>query len=157
VNPLVNTKLIDILLVDDNPDDVELTVEALKSTKLANRIAVVEDGVEAIEYLNRRGKYTDAIRPSLILLDLNMPRKDGRQVLEEIKADEDLKTIPVVILTTSQAEEDIVRSYELHCNCYISKPVDLEQFTKVVRTIDDFWFAIVSLPATEGKKRKPQT
>jgi chemotaxis family two-component system response regulator Rcp1 len=138
--------IIDILLVEDNPDDVELTLEALSKTKLANRVAVVEDGVEAMKYLNREGKYSEAIRPALILLDLNMPRKDGRQVLEEIKRDAELSTIPVVILTTSQAEEDIVRSYQLHCNCYISKPVDLTQFMKVVRSIDEFWFAIVSLP-----------
>jgi two-component system, chemotaxis family, response regulator Rcp1 len=142
----VNTPIIDILLVEDNPDDVELTLEALSHTKLANRVAVVEDGVEAMEYLRKEGKYKDAPRPSLILLDLNMPRKDGREVLEEIKRDADLAAIPVVILTTSQAEEDIVRSYQLHCNCYISKPVDLTQFMKVVRSIDDFWFAIVSLP-----------
>lgn len=146
----MNNKLIDILLVDDNPDDVELTVEALKATKLANRIAVCEDGVEALEYLQRQGKYKDVTRPSLILLDLNMPRKDGREVLEVIKADPELKQIPVVILTTSQAEEDIVRSYELHCNCYISKPVDLAQFSKVVQSIDDFWFAIVTLPPGES-------
>lgn len=140
-------QMIDILLVEDNPDDVELTLEALSQTKLANRVAVVEDGVEAMAYLKREGKYAEtATRPSLILLDLNMPRKDGRAVLEEIKADSELSTIPVVILTTSKAEEDIVRSYQLHCNCYISKPVDLTQFMKVVRAIDDFWFAIVSLP-----------
>jgi len=144
--------LIDILLVEDNPDDVDLTMEALSHTKLANRVAVVEDGVEAMQYLRREGKYANAGRPSLILLDLNMPRKDGRQVLEEIKSDPDLATIPVVVLTTSQADEDIVRSYQLHCNCYISKPVDLTQFMKVVKSIDDFWFAIVSLPPQEKFK-----
>lgn len=142
--------IIDILLVEDNPDDVELTLEALSQTKLANRVVVVEDGVEAMAYLKREGKYAEvATRPSLILLDLNMPRKDGREVLEEIKRDSELSTIPVVILTTSQAEEDIIRSYQLHCNCYISKPVDLAQFMKVVKSIDDFWFAIVSLPPTQ--------
>lgn len=139
-------QLINILLVDDNPDDIELTMEALSETKLANRITAVEDGVEALAYLRKEGQYSNAVTPSLILLDLNMPRKDGREVLEEIKADPELRRIPVVILTTSQAEEDILRSYELHANCYISKPVDLKQFMKVVKTIDDFWFAIVSLP-----------
>jgi CheY-like chemotaxis protein len=143
----MNQHIIDILLVEDNPDDVELTLEALSQTKLANRVAVVEDGVEAMAYLRKEGKYAEsAIRPSLILLDLNMPRKDGRAVLQEIKLDQELSTIPVVVLTTSKAEEDIVKSYELHANCYISKPVDLTQFMKVVRAIDDFWFAIVSLP-----------
>lgn len=147
-------RLIDILLVDDNPDDVELTVEALSETKLANRIAAVEDGVEALAYLRKEGKYANVTTPSLILLDLNMPKKDGREVLEEIKADPLLRRIPVVILTTSQAEEDILRSYELHANCYISKPVDLKQFMKVVKTIDDFWFAIVSLPHTQPRQTK---
>lgn len=145
------TPVIDILLVDDNFDDVELTLEALSDTKLANRIAVVEDGVEALAYLRKEGQYAKAITPSLTLLDLNMPRKDGREVLQEIKQDEFLATIPVVILTTSQAEEDIVRSYQLHANCFISKPVDLKQFLKVVQTIDEFWFAIVTLP-TGGRK-----
>jgi chemotaxis family two-component system response regulator Rcp1 len=145
----MTSPIIDILLVEDNPDDVELTLEALSQTKLANRVAVVEDGVEAMAYLKRQGKYADAARPALILLDLNMPRKDGRQVLEEIKADSELASIPVVVLTTSQAEEDIVRSYQLHANCYISKPVDLTQFMKVVRAIDDFWFAIVALPPNQ--------
>jgi chemotaxis family two-component system response regulator Rcp1 len=140
--------VINILLVDDNPDDVELTLEALSETKLANRISVAQDGVEALAFLRREGKYADAPRPSLILLDLNMPRKDGREVLQEIKKDESLALIPVVILTTSQAEEDIMQSYELHANCYISKPVDMKQFLKVVQTIDQFWFAIVSLPRT---------
>lgn len=144
--------LIDILLVEDNPDDVELTIEALSQTKLANRLAVVEDGVEALAYLRNEGKYAGAPRPSLILLDLNMPRKDGREVLEEIKKDPNLQTIPVVVLTTSQAEEDILQSYNLHANCYISKPVDLTQFMKVVRSIDDFWFAIVSLPQSDAQK-----
>lgn len=148
--------VIDILLVEDNPDDVELTLEALSQTKLANRVAVAEDGVEAMDYLYRRGKFADAVRPSLILLDLNMPRKDGRQVLEEIRKDPNLTSIPVVVLTTSQAEEDIVRSYQLHCNCYISKPVDLSQFMKVVRAIDDFWFAIVSLPPKQGPVSREQ-
>jgi CheY-like chemotaxis protein len=148
--------IIDILLVEDNPDDVELTLEALSQTKLANRVAVVEDGVEAMSYLRREGKYAEtAVRPSLILLDLNMPRKDGRAVLEEIKQDEALSTIPVVILTTSKAEEDIVRSYQLHCNCYISKPVDLSQFMKVVHAIDEFWFAIVSLPPQNRLQQNP--
>jgi two-component system, chemotaxis family, response regulator Rcp1 len=141
------TGIIDILLVEDNPDDVELTIEALGQTKLANRIAVVEDGVEALAYLRKEGKYADVSRPSLVLLDLNLPKKDGREVLEEMKEDVNLKEIPVVVLTTSQAEEDIVKSYRLHANCYISKPVDLSQFMKVVRSIDEFWFAVVKLPS----------
>jgi two-component system, chemotaxis family, response regulator Rcp1 len=135
-----------ILLVEDNPADVRLTIEALKEGKIINRLNVVKDGVEALDYLQRRGAFTDAPRPDLVLLDLNLPKKDGREVLDEIKRDDDLKRIPVVVLTTSQAEEDILKSYNLHANCYISKPVDLEQFIAVVKTIEDFWLAVVSLP-----------
>ncbi len=135
-----------ILLVEDNPGDVRLTMEALKEGKILNEISVVEDGVEAIAYLRRAGKYAQARRPDLILLDLNLPKKDGREVLEEIKRDANLKTIPVVVLTTSAAERDILRAYNLHANCYITKPVDLEQFMRVVQSIEDFWLSIVKLP-----------
>lgn len=137
---------VEILLVEDNPGDVRLTTEVLKDAKLCNRINVVSDGVEALDYLYRRGPFSAACRPDLILLDLNLPRKDGREVLEEIKSDPALKNIPVVILTTSNAEQDILKSYALHANCYITKPVDLEQFSKVVASIEEFWFSIVKLP-----------
>lgn len=137
---------IHILLVDDNPDDVELTREALLDSKLAIHLAHVGDGVEALAYLRRQGPYSSASRPDLILLDLNMPRKDGRQVLEEIRADPALEELPVVVLTTSGAEEDVVRSYKSHVNCYIQKPVDFNQFLKVVDAIQEFWFTIVKLP-----------
>ena len=141
------TQPVNILLVEDNPGDVRLTKEALKESNMLNALHVVVDGVEALAFLHREGDYADAPRPDLILLDLNMPRKDGREVLAEIKADEDLARIPVVILTTSQAEEDVVRSYDLHANCYITKPVDLEQFIKVVTMIEGFWLSMVKLPA----------
>jgi CheY-like chemotaxis protein len=137
---------IDILLVEDNPGDVRLTIEALKENKLQNNLHVVKDGLEAMAFLRQEGEHTDAPRPDLILLDLNLPGKDGREVLEEIKADEGLRRIPVVILTTSQAEEDILKTYDLHANCYVTKPVDLDQFTKVVRSIEEFWLTIVKLP-----------
>lgn len=137
---------IDILLVEDNPGDVRLTIETLKEDKLQNNLHVVKDGIEAMAFLHQEGEYADAPRPDLILLDLNLPKKDGREVLEEIKADESLMRIPVVILTTSQAEEDILKTYELHANCYITKPVNLEQFAKVVRSIEQFWLTIVRLP-----------
>jgi len=139
-------QLINILIVDDSVDDIEFTLAALKGTKLANDINIVNDGVEAMQYLRKEGKYASVSKPSLVLLDLNMPRKDGREVLFDMKNDPELRTIPVVILTTSQAEEDIVRSYELHANCYISKPVDLLALSKIVHTIDDFWFGVVQLP-----------
>jgi chemotaxis family two-component system response regulator Rcp1 len=139
-------KPIEILMVEDNPGDVRLTVEALKETKLNNNLNIVKNGVEALAYLRREGEYANAARPDLILLDLNLPKKDGREVLREIKEDQDLGRIPVVILTTSQAEEDILRTYDLHANCYISKPVDLEQFTQVVQSIEFFWLTIVKLP-----------
>jgi CheY-like chemotaxis protein len=139
-------KPIEILMVEDNPGDVRLTVEALKETKLNNKLNVVKNGVEALAYLRQEDGYTDAPRPDLILLDLNLPQKDGREVLMEIKADRDLGRIPVVILTTSQAEEDILKTYDLHANCYVSKPVDLEQFTQVVQSIEFFWLTIVKLP-----------
>jgi two-component system response regulator len=142
--PLV--KPIDILLVEDNPGDADLAREALEGGKLNNKLFVVGDGEAAMGFLKQTGSYADAPRPDLILLDLNLPRKDGREVLADIKAHEDLKRIPVVILTTSQSEEDVLKSYNLHANCYITKPIDLKQFSKVVRSIEDFWFSIVLLP-----------
>lgn len=138
---------IEVLLVEDNPADVRLTREALKEGKVRNNLHVVGDGVEALDFLHRRGAHARAPMPDLILLDLNLPRKDGREVLSEIKADDRLCTIPVVVLTTSEAEEDILKSYRLHANCYVTKPVGLEQFIGVVRQIDSFWLEIVKLPA----------
>jgi CheY-like chemotaxis protein len=143
----MNEREIEILLVEDNPGDARLTTEALKEARVRNKLNHIDDGDEALAFLRRQGKYSGAQRPDLILLDLNLPRKDGREVLAEIKADDRLKRIPVVILTTSQAEEDILRAYNLNANCYVSKPVDLEQFIRVVRTINDFWLTIVKLPA----------
>jgi chemotaxis family two-component system response regulator Rcp1 len=141
-----NATPIEILLVEDSPGDVRLTQEALRDAKVQNNLHVASDGMEALSFLGRQGKNANAPRPDLILLDLNLPKKGGRAVLEEIKLDPSLKSIPVVILTTSAAEEDILRSYQLHANCYITKPVDLDQFLKVVKTIDNFWLAIVKLP-----------
>lgn len=137
---------IDILLVEDSPGDADLAREALEETKVRNRLHVVKDGEEAMEFLHRRGAHRDAPRPGLILLDLNLPKKDGRQVLAEIKADDSLKRIPVVILTISKEEEDVLRSYNLHANCFITKPIDLNQFLKVVKSIEEFWLTIVRLP-----------
>jgi CheY-like chemotaxis protein len=137
---------VEILLVEDNPGDIRLMVEALKEGQVANRLSVVHNGVEALAFLRREGKYADAPRPDLILLDLNLPKKDGREVLAEIKSDDRLRVIPVVILTTSQAEQDIIRSYNLHANCYINKPVDLEQFIEVLQLVENFWFTVVKLP-----------
>lgn len=139
-------KPIEILLVEDNPGDVRLTIEALKEAKVINHLTVVKDGMEALAFLRRQGSYTAAPRPHLIVLDLNLPRKDGREVLADIKADDSLKRIPVVVLTTSQDEQDVLKSYNLHANCYITKPVDLDQFVRVVRSIEDFWLGIVVLP-----------
>lgn len=139
-------KLIEILLVEDNPGDVRLTIEALKDAKVHNNLHVAKDGVEAMSFLRREDGHTDAPRPDLILLDLNLPRKDGREVLEEIKGDTGLRRIPVVVLTTSEAERDILKAYNLHANCYITKPVSLEQFITVIKTIEDFWLEIVKLP-----------
>jgi two-component system, chemotaxis family, response regulator Rcp1 len=137
---------LEILLVEDNPADVRLTREAFREGKIHNALMVVRDGVEAIEFLRRQGKHANAVRPDLILLDLNLPRKDGREVLAEIKADPALRRIPVVVLTTSQAETDIVKSYNLHANSYVVKPVDLEQFMGVIKSIDSFWLTAVTLP-----------
>lgn len=135
-----------ILLVEDNPGDVELAREALGMGKLHNSLHVAQDGVAAMDFLNKVGKYAASPRPDLIILDLNLPKKDGRQVLAEIKADDDLKRIPVVILTTSSAEEDVLKSYNLHANCYITKPLDMKQFLHVVQSIEEFWLSIVVLP-----------
>jgi CheY-like chemotaxis protein len=137
---------VEVLLVEDNPGDVRLTEEALKDGRVANRLHVVGDGVEAMAFLRRQGRFAGVPRPDLVLLDLNLPRKSGREVLAEIKADERLRRIPVVILTTSQAEEDILRAYDLHANSFITKPVDLDGFLSVVRSIEDYWLAIVQLP-----------
>ncbi len=136
---------VEVLLVEDNPGDVRLTQEALKDGKVCNRLSVVGDGVEALAFLRREGPYGNAPRPDLILLDLNLPKKDGRDVLAEIKVDKDLKRIPVVVLTTSNAEKDVLRTNDLHANCYITKPVDFEQFVKVVKLIENFWFTIIKL------------
>lgn len=137
---------IEILLVEDNPGDVRLTREALKDAKVVNTLHVVEDGVSALDFIYQRQPFADAPKPDLVLLDLNLPRKNGREVLAEIKADNRTKMIPVVVLTTSRAEEDVLRAYNLHANCYITKPVDFAQFTMIVRTIEDFWLTIVTLP-----------
>ncbi len=145
----VTGKPIHILLVEDNPGDVRLTQEILKDAKVANKLHVVKDGVEALAFLRGAGKYAGSLPPDLILLDLNLPKKDGREVLSEIKADERLKRIPVVVLTVSKSEEDILKSYNLHANCYITKPVNLEQFVNVVRSIENFWLSIVKLPPNE--------
>ncbi len=139
---------IEILLVEDSPSDTELTVEALEEGKIYNHLSIVEDGVQALEFLRRQGAYADAPRPDLILLDLNLPRKDGREVLAELKSDPDLKLIPVVVLTTSRADEDVLKAYSLHANCYILKPVDFKQFVEVVKHIENFWLSVVKLPTT---------
>lgn len=137
---------VEILLVEDSPGDVRLTKEALKEGKVLNNLNVVGDGVEALAFLRKEGPYVNMARPDLILLDLNLPKKDGREVLKAIKNDPDLKRIPVVILTTSSAEKDVLKSYDLHANCYVTKPVDFEQFITVVKSVEDFWLTIVKLP-----------
>lgn len=137
---------IQILLVEDNPGDAQLTRIALEESKISIHLNVVEDGVEAMAFLRKQEKYVKAAHPDIVLLDFNLPRKDGREVLAEIKGDENLKRIPVVVLTTSQAEEDILKAYNLFANCYITKPVDFDQFVKIVQSIENFWFAIVKLP-----------
>jgi len=142
---------VNILLVEDNLGDVRLTQEALKEGKVLNNLSIARDGEEAMEFLGRKGKYANAVRPDLILLDLNMPKKDGRAVLTDIKNDEELRSIPVVVLTTSVAEQDILKAYNLHANCYITKPVDLGQFIEVVKNINDFWFSVVKLPSKLSK------
>ena len=137
---------IEILLVEDNPGDVRLTQEALKEGKILNNLHLAKDGVEALSFMRREGEYDNAVRPDLILLDLNLPKKDGREVLVEIKKDDELRRIPVVVLTTSRAEEDIIKTYDCHANCYITKPVDFDQFINVVKSIEDFWLSVVKLP-----------
>ena len=137
---------IEILLVEDNPGDERLTREALREGKVYHKLHWVKDGVQAMEFLKQRGQYAKSPRPDIILLDLNLPKKDGREVLEEIKSDGSLRTIPVVVLTTSEAEEDILRSYRLHANAYVTKPVDFDRFIEVVRLIDDFFVTVVKLP-----------
>jgi CheY-like chemotaxis protein len=138
--------VVDVLLVEDDPGDVLMTREAFEHHKLRNKLHVVADGVEAIQFLRREGEHADAPRPGLVLLDLNLPRKDGREVLAEIKSDESLRSIPVVVLTTSEAEEDILRSYDLHANAYVTKPVDFDRFIDIIRQIDDFFVTVVKLP-----------
>ena len=146
MNSKKNYREIEILLVEDNPGDARLTKEALAEGKVLNHMSVVEDGVFALAYLRKEGQFANARRPDIILLDLNLPRMDGRELLAIIKVEPDLKRIPVVVLTTSKAEEDIFKSYDLHANCFITKPVDLEQFINVVRSIEEFWFTVVKLP-----------
>lgn len=141
--------LVEILMVEDNPADARLTEEALKEGRLCNRLHLARDGVEAMQFLRGEAPFTEAPRPDVILLDLNLPRKDGREVLSEIKADPDLKHIPIVVLTTSEAEQDILKSYELHANCYVTKPVDLQRFIEIVQQIETFWLSIVKLPHVE--------
>jgi CheY-like chemotaxis protein len=148
--PPPNAKPIDVLLVEDDPGDTLMIREAFEDNKVRNRLTCVTDGVQALEYLRREGDHVGAPRPDLILLDLNLPRKDGREVLAEVKADDDLRTIPVVVLTTSQAEEDVLRSYKLHANAYVTKPVDFERFIDVVRQIDNFFVTVVKLPSNDA-------
>ena len=149
MTPEMQARPVELLLVEDNPGDVRLTIEALNEGRVINNLIVVKDGQEAIAFLRRQGRYAEAARPDLILLDLNLPRKGGLEVLAEIKEDPDLKQIPVVVLTTSQAEQDVLSTYRLHANCYIVKPVDLNQFMAVVQAIKSFWLAVVMLPPRE--------
>jgi len=149
MTPATRVTPIEILLVEDNPGDVDLTKEALDHSKMINNLHLVGDGVEALAFLRKEGKYANAAHPDLILLDLNLPKKDGREVLAVIKEDPALRRIPVVVLTTSDAEQDILKAYSLHANCYITKPVDVEKFVLVVKAIEDFWFAVVKLPPPE--------
>jgi CheY-like chemotaxis protein len=151
MNPVDRPDPIEVLLVEDDPGDVLLIREAFEDNKVANRLHVVADGVEALDFMRQTGEHADAPRPDLVLLDLNLPRKDGREVLAEVKNDEALRTIPVVVLTTSQAEEDVLRSYDLHANAYVTKPVDFDRFIGVVRQIDQFFVSVVKLP-TSGKR-----
>lgn len=142
----MTAQFIDVLLVEDSPSDARLTQEAFRDAKIANKLTIVTDGAEAMEYLNRQGKYADATRPDLVLLDLNLPKVDGREVLRRIKSDPALLSIPVVILTTSEAEEDVAKAYEYHANCYIRKPVDLARFLDIISVIENFWLTVVKLP-----------
>jgi len=149
---LLNGQLIEILLVEDNPGDIELTREAFNDSKIRNNIHAVGDGEEALDFLYRRGAHADAVRPDVILLDLNLPRKDGKEVLATVKNDPSLSKIPVVILTSSEAEKDIVKSYQLHANCYITKPVNIETFMEVVHSVEEFWLGVVKLPPVDKGK-----
>jgi two-component system, chemotaxis family, response regulator Rcp1 len=151
MSEMLDGRTVEILLVEDNPGDARLTREALKEGKIQNNLHHARDGVEAMEFLRREGAFAGAPAPDIILLDLNLPRKDGREVLAELKQDPQLRSIPVVVLTTSEAEQDILKTYELHANCYISKPVDLEKFIAIVRAIENFWLAVVKLPSTQGR------
>jgi chemotaxis family two-component system response regulator Rcp1 len=147
MNKYNTQKVIEILLVDDNPGDVRLTIEALKGGRILNHISVAPDGVEALAFLRREGIYVNSPKPDLILLDLNMPRKDGREVLNEIKNDPVLKIIPVIVLTTSEAEQDILKTYMFHANCFITKPIEVEEFFRVIRTLEDLWLSLIKLPS----------
>jgi chemotaxis family two-component system response regulator Rcp1 len=147
---MVHCRPVEILLVEDNPGDARLTQEALHEGKFCNNLHHVRDGVEAMAFLRRQGPFRDACRPDLILLDLNLPRKDGREVLREIREDRNLELIPVVVLTSSEAEQDIAKSYQLRANCYITKPVDLEQFLSIINAIENFWLAVVALPRPDA-------
>jgi len=151
MSEMLDGRTVEILLVEDNPGDARLTREALKEGKIQNNLHHARDGVEAMEFLRREGAFAGAPAPDIILLDLKLPRKDGREVLAELKQDPQLRSIPVVVLTTSEAEQDILKTYELHANCYISKPVDLEKFIAIVRAIENFWLAVVKLPSTQGR------
>ncbi len=147
--PALNPQLgrpIEILLVEDSPSDAEFTARALGAGRIANRLSIVEDGVEAMDFLYHRGRYAGAPRPDLVLLDLNLPRKDGREVLAEMRADRGLTSLPVVVLTTSQADRDVLQAYSLHASCYITKPVDFQQFLNAIRAIEHFWLTVVKLP-----------
>ncbi len=152
MNMMNNSEPIQILLVEDNPGDARLAVEALKESKVRNELYHVEDGVEAMDFLHQRNGYAEVPVPDLILLDLNLPRKDGREVLEEIKEDPELRLVPVVVLTTSAAERDLLKTYDLHANAYVIKPMDLDQFIEVVQAIENFWFMVVKLPQVDGRK-----
>jgi len=147
MNGNMTSRAVEVLLVEDNPGDVRLTQEALRESKVRNRLRVAMDGIEALAYLRRQGVHANAARPDLILLDLNLPGMDGRQVLQEIKTDPSLRRIPVVVMTTSAAEEDIIKAYDLHVNCYVTKPMDFAQFMQVVKSIEEFWLEIVKLPS----------
>jgi CheY-like chemotaxis protein len=148
MSDLVVGEPIHILLIEDNPGDVRLVIESLKGSKIRNRMSVVADGEAAMAFLRRQGQYSDASRPDLILLDLNLPKKNGREVLAELKADPELRRIPVVIITSSSGDEDILAAYDNHANCYVTKPLDLKQFVKIIKSIEDFWLSIVKLPPT---------
>lgn len=149
----MNGFAVEILLIEDNPGDRELAIEALKDSKINNNLHIAVDGEQAMNFLKKKGEYVNAETPDIIFLDLNLPKKDGREILAEIKNDENIKSIPVVVLTTSSAEEDIIKSYNLHANCYINKPLDFNQFVRVVKSIEDFWLTIVKLPPKKGSNK----